>query len=447
MKVLIITTYFAPDTAMAAVRPYMFAKYLSLAGHDVTVVRSGEILQFIDENFNCEQYGVRVISYLGENSEAELFKKGKLSDKHIIGNKSRISFLPVKIRKTISKLYHSVFKVFEYKKEEKKSLNYLRSIEATLNELKNENFDIVFSTYGRLDNVFAGKVASDILNCPWILDLRDRIAHDKGLIVGAMQRKIEKKYCSLADSCVTVSKSYYEDIKRKYKDANPNLIYNGYEKRDECVTISEKNKRLVFCYTGSMYTGALTVDKLFKALSFLSSRKEINLDDIEFLYAGKEFEYIINQAEKHNVQSIMKDMGYLNREQIYNLQTSSDVYVVAARNIKHHFDEIPGKIYEGIRANRPILTLVAGNAQNGELKYLDDKFHYGYCYEEGGGQASFDGLCDYLVKLYNTSSITRLVPFNSGDELKNYFEYSQLTSQVEKLMINTIERWKHNAGK
>lgn len=432
---------------MAAVRPYMFAKYLSLAGHDVTVIRSGEILQFIDENFNCEQYGVRVISYLGADSEAELFKRGELSDKHTIGNKSRISFLPVKIRRKISKIYHSVFRVFEYKKEEKQAFNYLRSIEATLNTLKDEKFDIVLSTYGRLDNVFAGKAASDILNCPWVLDLRDRIAHDKGLIVGSMQRKTEEKYCSLADACVTVSKSYYEDIKSKYKDARPNLIYNGYEKRDEQRTVSGKNKRLVFCYTGSMYTGALNVDKLFKALSVLSARNEIDLNDIEFFYAGKEFEYILNQAEKHNVQSIMKDLGYLNREKIFNLQSNSDIYVVAARNIKHHFDEIPGKIYEGIRANRPILTLVAGNAQNGELKYLDDKFHYGYCYEEGGGDASFEGLCNYLVSVYKSSSINGLVPFESGEELRNYFEYSQLTARVEKLLEDTIERRKNNVGK
>ena len=64
MKILMITSFFAPDTAVAAVRPYMFAKYLALRGHDVTVIRSGEILSSIDEQFNCEKFGVRIISYI-----------------------------------------------------------------------------------------------------------------------------------------------------------------------------------------------------------------------------------------------------------------------------------------------------------------------------------------------------------------------------------------------
>ena len=41
MKILIIATYYPPDTAIAAVRPYMLAKYLTQRGHDVTVLRSG----------------------------------------------------------------------------------------------------------------------------------------------------------------------------------------------------------------------------------------------------------------------------------------------------------------------------------------------------------------------------------------------------------------------
>lgn len=44
MKILIITTYYPPDTAIAAVRPYMFATHLTQLGHEVTVLRSGRIL-------------------------------------------------------------------------------------------------------------------------------------------------------------------------------------------------------------------------------------------------------------------------------------------------------------------------------------------------------------------------------------------------------------------
>ena len=38
MRILILTTFYPPDTAVAAVRPYMLAKYLAQRGHEVTAV-------------------------------------------------------------------------------------------------------------------------------------------------------------------------------------------------------------------------------------------------------------------------------------------------------------------------------------------------------------------------------------------------------------------------
>ena len=58
MDILIITTYYPPDTAVAAVRPYMLAKYLTKRGHKVTVLRSGEFYNsasdFFDYRFLCD---------------------------------------------------------------------------------------------------------------------------------------------------------------------------------------------------------------------------------------------------------------------------------------------------------------------------------------------------------------------------------------------------------
>ena len=43
MDILIICNCFPPDTAIAAVRPYMFAKNLAEMGHRVTILRSGDV--------------------------------------------------------------------------------------------------------------------------------------------------------------------------------------------------------------------------------------------------------------------------------------------------------------------------------------------------------------------------------------------------------------------
>ena len=60
MNVLIIATFYPPDTAVAAVRPYMLAKYLTRLGHSVTVLRSGEFYNSASDFFDMS-IPVRVI--------------------------------------------------------------------------------------------------------------------------------------------------------------------------------------------------------------------------------------------------------------------------------------------------------------------------------------------------------------------------------------------------
>ena len=78
MNILIITTYFPPDSAVAAVRPYMFAKYLIRSGHKVTVLRSGDFFRAPDRSYPALD-GLKVISYLGKNCPAEAFERGEIS--------------------------------------------------------------------------------------------------------------------------------------------------------------------------------------------------------------------------------------------------------------------------------------------------------------------------------------------------------------------------------
>ena len=76
LNILIICTYFPPDSTIAAVRPFMFAKYLTKAGHKVTVLRSGEFYSPPDNSYHLEEQSFRVITYLGEDAPAEKYKQG-----------------------------------------------------------------------------------------------------------------------------------------------------------------------------------------------------------------------------------------------------------------------------------------------------------------------------------------------------------------------------------
>ena len=75
MNILIITTMYIPDSAIAAVRPYMFARYLADQGENVTVLRSGEFERQPFAEYEKDER-IEVISALGKNSPAERFERG-----------------------------------------------------------------------------------------------------------------------------------------------------------------------------------------------------------------------------------------------------------------------------------------------------------------------------------------------------------------------------------
>ena len=68
IKVLMLVTSFAPDSIIAAVRPSMFARYLSKDKFDITIVRSGRIDGKADDSLwqyvkhpKCELFTILIL--------------------------------------------------------------------------------------------------------------------------------------------------------------------------------------------------------------------------------------------------------------------------------------------------------------------------------------------------------------------------------------------------
>lgn len=178
MKILIITTCYPPDTAIAAVRPYMFAKYLKQYGHEVTVLRSGLLELSADRSFRGHE-GIRVITYMGENSPAERFERGNDDFMQYAppSGKSRIAFVPEKIRKPLAKIYHTLVAPYDFYNWMYKdyTINRIQPLKKAVDEMRGEHFDVVFSTYGAVENIFGGAYAAEVFGARWIQDFRDPI--------------------------------------------------------------------------------------------------------------------------------------------------------------------------------------------------------------------------------------------------------------------------------
>ena len=83
MNILIITTFFPPDSTIASVRPYLFAKHLSEAGEKVTVLRTG-FFDMPPSDEYTDFSGFEVISALGGGCDAEKFRRGEMQQSVVV---------------------------------------------------------------------------------------------------------------------------------------------------------------------------------------------------------------------------------------------------------------------------------------------------------------------------------------------------------------------------
>ena len=131
------------------------------------------------------------------------------------------------------------------------------------------------------------------------------------------------------------------------------------------------------------------------------------------------------------MESILVPHGYVSRAEAARIQCASDVFLVLSWNLKDSQGILTGKFYEGIRAKKPILSIISGDLPGSELYVLNEKYHYGFCYEDCRGEEQFSRLCDYLEKVYNEKLRYGSVRYQVNPELEAAFRYDHLAQQLE----------------
>ena len=440
MKILIITTCYPPDTAIAAVRPYMLAKYLKRRGHQVTVLRSGLLQQSADRSFAGHE-GIRVISYLGEDSMAERFERSDADFMQYApkSGESRISFIPESVRKYIAKAYHTVVAPYDFYQWFYKTYYEGRVVplKKAVDKMRDEHYDVVFSTYGAMENIFGGEYAAEVFGAKWVLDFRDPIEpHAPNYFGVPFLKRIQKNGVLKSDICTAVSDDLAKHLSDQAGGKKVYTLYNGYEPiAADSAAANVEEGLFTFCYTGRMYAGKRDFSPILKALQKLSDEGKVSLDKIRVHYAGDDFEYLKQQAEKNHVTQILVDHGCVSRQEAARMQEESDIYVVLSWNTKKEKGVLTGKFYEGIRANKPILSVVSGAVPYCELNTLNEKFQYGCCYEESRHKETFEQLCDFIHRAYQEKMEYGHVQYETKPELEAAFRYDNLAARLEELCL------------
>ena len=439
MKILIIATFFPPDTAIAAVRPYMFAKYLTQMGHQVTVLRSGLLERIPDGSMSCKELGIRVISWLGEDSPAERVERGEQVQTQFSPKKSRMDSLPYSVRKLAKDGIQNLKSALVLTKIARAKSRFAKQ-KVCIDALEGEHFDVVFATYAHLENIYAGQYAAQKFGCKWILDIRDPIARrcDTNFLNYPIWKAIQKDLIRASDACVAVSDGVAGEI-APGTGKQVMTLYNGYDGDGVPQDLTVQDGVLRIVYTGVLYANRSLAEPLFRVVSQLAAAGAVELEKIRLDYAGPHFEMLQAQAQKYGVEAILVNHGLVSRDEAAALQSKSDVFLVLTWNTREEKGVLTGKFYEGIRARKPILALVSGDVPGSELDMLNEKFHYGFCCEEPAGDAGVEELKGWILDAYARKQQGQSPAYSPEAGLFTAFTYRALTEKLEKLMQELAE--------
>lgn len=418
MNILIICTWFPPDTAIAAKRPYMFAKYLRKYGHNVTVIRSGEINKTINSEFDWNSLdGVNVISYLDNANKCSpsISRRKKLSSWYLL--------------KAVY-IYHKLYEPIRVYKAWRRCKSHCSKINAVIDKLVGNDFDLVFSTYGELPNVYSGAYAKKVLKCKWILDFRDRIFQpsNQSWIWNVAFSHVEKKYIDMADAVTSVSEDLFFDcdIQKRH------TLYNGYEipLQDNKSDGMDSRGAFSICFTGQIYGFyKKSIKLLFSVVRELVLSGDIDIKNFRFIYAGPNSSLLFEIAKEYNLTDVIDDRGYLLPNEIIKLQQSSDIFLVLSINTNKMRGVISGKFYEGISVGKPILSIVSGNEPNSELYRINQRYSYGECIELCKGEEAKYDLRSFIQKMY----IAKLENRNLSRSTIDDFSYAVISRKLENI--------------
>lgn len=415
----------------------MLAKHLNKLGHRVTVIRSGEFYRKPDKNLDYKNDGIRVYSFLGSNSPAERFRRGEFEEEVFSTESKRLSFLPYIIRKPLASAYLTLIVPIIVNNTSQKKAKLQQEF---IDNLEEKNFDIVFATYSNLENTYSGAYAAKKFGCKYILDFRDLIAQksNQSFIDFLLKSRIQKKVIAKANACTTVSEGLSDEIRKQFPEKKIFTLYNGYEKNESKNPDISEEKKLSFCYTGTLYRNLRDATPLFKVLKRLNDDKKIDINNIIFHYAGAEYEDLLAQAEACGVENILVNHGYVNKTEVQSIQCSSDLFVVLSWNTKFAKGILTGKFYESLKNKKPVIACISGDEPRSELKNIITEYNLGVCFEQADSEATEQMLYNYIAEQYNRKISSGKVAYEAEPDVFNKFEYSGIAKQLETIMKEII---------
>jgi hypothetical protein len=312
---------------------------------------------------------------------------------------------------------------------------YRPSVKSLTKYLQNNKVDVIVSTGPPHTTHLIALDISKKFKIPWLADFRDpwtKIDFFHKLKLSSRANKIHKNLelnvLKTADVVSTVSESWSNDF-LKISGIKPLVINNGYDPAD-FIDISIKKLDNKFSIT---HAGSMNADRnpniFWQALKFLINEDSRFKRDLNIKLIGPVDITVINSIKKYDLNDYVTYIDNLCHDEVVKLLVSSQLLLLPLNNSPNVSGIIPGKTYEYIAAQRPILCI--GDINGDTAKILNNI--------NAGSIVGFDDyklIKDELLRFYNLYKAKKLNVNSSNFEIFSRKELASKFSSIFNDMSN-----------
>jgi glycosyltransferase involved in cell wall biosynthesis len=355
-KLLIITYYWPPSGGPGVQRWLKFVKYLpDFNVQPIVYVPENPTYPIIDNGLQSEVWDNAIIlknkivepyglaSFFGKN-------KTKKISSGIIPNQKKQSFL----EKTLLWVRGNLFIPDARFLWVKPSVTYLKKY------IQVNDIDTIITSGPPHSLHLIGLQLKKELNIKWLADFRDpwtTIGYHKALKLSSYAEKkhkaLEKEVLNSADTIIVTSKTTKTEF--QVITTRPiEVITNGYD--IEHVEKQPLDNKFSLAHIGS-FLSERNPKILWQALQELVTENETFKNDFQLKLIGATSKEVLDTISEFNLTDYVLNLGYVSHQEAIEHQRKSQVLLLIEINSDETKSIIPGKLFEYMISERPIIAI------------------------------------------------------------------------------------------
>ncbi|MCL1827188.1 MAG: glycosyltransferase [Candidatus Cloacimonetes bacterium] len=367
-RILFIAYFYPPLGGPGVQRPVKTIKYLKEYGWEIDVLTVKDI-QFHSYDF----------SLLSESQADKIYRTGSFDPMRIYkllrpSNKKEILYFhtPEKIKKVIRGVFPIDDKIgwlpFAYKK--------------ALSLFKRKKYDLIFATVVPYTSALLAYKLHKKTGCPFYIDFRDHwtLLPYSLYLWKPLRRQAEVwegKLLQAAKGVFTVGERKKTAMINRfggYLRSKTEVVYNGFDETDfTTASIPEApNSCLKIRYIGGFF-GNRSVQNFINVLLTMKNNGELPLG-ATFEFVGNYFAETNKLLQNEGLAEYVKIIPQVDHRTAVKYMLSADLLLLFVSN-EDGDDFVPGKLFEYIRSQKPILAMIPRQGESAQiLKEIDHKY-------------------------------------------------------------------------